>query len=154
MDRDVVLSELASGALDHLLDTVKAHLQLLHSRAVADADKVVARAVEQIATLRRVEVEEDARHHDCLLLQQGVEEGQAVADVDGRVLGQRRLQRRQVQPDVEGGFGSVLVALAEADFVEALEDVVAFLRFRFLVRNDSIDHKTTLRNTYRFEVGL
>lgn len=125
MDGTVELAELAARPLDHPLDAVQPHLQHVQLGPVADAHKVVAGAVEEISPLGRVEVEEDARHHDGALLQQGVEERQAVGDVDQAVLGQRRLQRRQVQPDVEGAVGRLLVARRESDLAQPLQHVVA-----------------------------
>jgi len=86
---------------------------------------MVTRAVEQVPALGGVQVEEDARHDDGFLLEQGVEEGEAVADVELRVGRQRGLERAQVEPDVEGAVGDVLVALVEADVAQAAEDVVA-----------------------------
>lgn len=90
MDGTVELAKLAARPLHHPLDPVQPHLQHIQLGPIADPHKVVAGAVEEISPLGRVEVEEDARHDDGALLQQGVEEGQAVGDVDQAVLGQRR----------------------------------------------------------------
>lgn len=123
-DRAVILSLLTPGSFDHSFDTVHAHFQHLHLGAVADPHIMVTRAVKELSSLGRVEVEEDAGHDDRLLLQEGVEEGEAVGDVDGAVLGQRRIQRGEIEPDVERAVGNGLIAHAEADLVQSLEDVV------------------------------
>ena len=77
---------------------------------------MMARAIEQVAALGRVQVEEDARHDDDLLLEAGLEEVEAVAD------GVR--QAAEVEPDVEGAVGDVPLLEDEADLLEAAEDEV------------------------------
>lgn len=44
-------------------------IQICQRRTEREADKVVARRVEQISTMGRVDVEEDSGDHDCLFLQ-------------------------------------------------------------------------------------
>lgn len=107
--------------LNHTLDTIKTHLQNVHLRTIAQTHKVMARAIEQVTALSRVQIKEDTGHDDDLLGQQGVEEVQAVGDVS--LGGERGVQRGQVQPDVEGGLGHVLHA--EANLMQTLQDVVA-----------------------------
>jgi hypothetical protein len=85
--------------------------------AVAHTNKVVARAIKQISALTRVQVEEDARHHNDLLLQAGLEEVEAVIDAFR--------QRAKVQPDVEGRVGRVVEL--EAHVRQAAENVVALV---------------------------
>jgi hypothetical protein len=46
----------------------------------------MARAVEQITTAGRVQVEEDTRHHNHLLLQTCLEEVEAVGNLIGKTL--------------------------------------------------------------------
>lgn len=75
-----LLSE-ASILLDHSLKSIKTHFEYIHPWAIADTDKVMARAVEEVATLRRVEIEEDARYNDHLLIEARMEEIQAVVDL-------------------------------------------------------------------------
>lgn len=53
----------------------------------------MAGTVEQITTARRVEVEEDARHDNDLLLETGLEEVEAVGDGLGETL--------QIEPPVK-----------------------------------------------------
>ena len=118
---------MSSRALDHPFNSVKTQLQSLHLRTIAEPHKVVAGAIEEVATLGRVEVEEDTRDDNGLFVEQGVEESEAVADVDGRVLGNGRVECGQVQPDIKGGLGPGLVSLSEADIAESLEDIVALL---------------------------
>ena len=88
----VVLSKFASRTLDNSLDSIKTHLQRIHLRTVADTHEMMAWTVEEIATLSWIEVEEDAWDDNGLLLEQSVEEGEPVADVDWRVLWQWRFE--------------------------------------------------------------
>lgn len=48
--------------LQDSLDSVQALLEGLHRRSVGKADEVVARAVKQVPSLSRVQIEENARH--------------------------------------------------------------------------------------------
>lgn len=84
----------------------------------------MARAIEQVAPLRRIEIEEDARHDDDLLLQARLEEFQPVADL--------RWQAARVQPDVEGAVRDMIVLEDEANLLQAAEDEVAFREEVFL----------------------
>ena len=76
----------------------------------------MARAIEEVPPLRGVQVEEDARHDDDLLLEALLEEVQAVADAVR--------QAAEVEPDVEGAVGDVAVVEDEADGAQAAEDEV------------------------------
>lgn len=46
----------------------------------------MARGVEKVTTTRRVEIKEDTRHHDDLLLQTGLEEVETVGNSVGETL--------------------------------------------------------------------
>lgn len=109
--------------LNNTLNTIKTHLQHIHLRPVAQTDKVVTWAVEEITTLRRVQVKEDTRNNNDLLTQQGVKEVQAIGDVSLRRQG--RVERSQIKPDIESSTRDVLDT--EADIVETSQDVVALL---------------------------
>jgi hypothetical protein len=82
----------SDSLVHHTLDAIETHLQDLQLGAVRESDEVMAGAVKQITTTRGVEVEEDARHDNHLLLQAGLEEVQAVGDGAGETL--------EVQPTV------------------------------------------------------
>ena len=77
--------------------------------------------------MRRVDVEENPRYDDSLLLQQLLEERQAV--VEGRG------QRGEVEPDVEGAGGGGMGG--EPEGVEPLEDMVT-LSLEVLLKGDSV----------------
>lgn len=85
---------------DNTLDAIQTLLQHIYSRAVRETHEVMARRVKQVTTTRGVQVEEDTRHHNDLLLQTGLEEVQAVRDGLGQTL--------EVQPQVEGRVRHVL----------------------------------------------
>lgn len=133
---------LSPRTANNSLNTVKTHLQNFHLGAVAQADKVVARAVEQITSLGRVQVEEDTGHDNDLLGQKRIEEVQSIGYVS--FLGKGRVERGQVKPDVEGCLRDVLDA--ETDFVKTLEDKVSLLaevalkRLHFCVYERGLKH--------------
>lgn len=83
----------------------------------------MARTVEQVTSLRRVQVEEDSRHDNDLLAKKSVKEVQTVGYVG--FFGERRVKRGQVEPYVEGCLRDILDA--EADLAKTLEDEIAFL---------------------------
>ena len=83
MNCRIILAVFPSRSLDHPLNPIETLLERLHFRTIAEPHEVVARTVEQVATLGGVQVKEYAWHDDGLLLKQGVEEGEAVADVNG-----------------------------------------------------------------------
>lgn len=58
----------AHSLVNHPLDAVAALLQRLHRRTVREPHHVMARTVKQVPALRWVQVEEDARHDNHLLL--------------------------------------------------------------------------------------
>ena len=93
---------------------------------------MVARGVEEVSTLGRIEIKEDARHHDDLLLEEQVEEAQSIQQ---RFIRQRRLQGREVEPDVERAVRDILAAGTEPNLPEALEDVVPLHLEMSLQRN-------------------
>ena len=68
------------------LNAVESILEHLYSRPVREAHKVVAWAVKQVATSRGVEVKEDARNDNDLLLQAGLEKVETVRDGPGETL--------------------------------------------------------------------
>jgi hypothetical protein len=83
-----------NSLLHHPLNTIKAHLQRLHLRAVTKAHKVMARAIKQIPPLARIQVEKNTGHDNDALLETGLEEVQPVGDGVGEAL--------EIQPQVEG----------------------------------------------------
>ena len=78
---------------------------------------MVARRIEQIATLAGVQVKEDTGHDDDLLLQAGLEEVETVGNRVGQPL--------QVEPEVESRVGHELDA--ETDFAKAADDEIALI---------------------------
>lgn len=84
-----------SSLLDYSLDAIKTHLQNVHSWTVTQSNVLVARRIEQVSSLAGVEIEEDARYDNDLFMETGVEEVETIVDAFG--------ERRQVQPQVEGG---------------------------------------------------
>lgn len=78
---------------------------------------MVTRTVKQVSSARRVQVKEDTRHHNDLLLQTRLEEVEAVADRAG--------ETAQVKPQVESTVGHI--ANVEAHLTEAVNHVVALL---------------------------
>jgi len=103
--------------LDDPLNSIEAHLQNVHSGAVAQSDVLVTRRVEQISSLAGVEVEENTRDNNDLLFQTSLEEVQAVIDA--------LRQRRQVQPQVEGAVGNEWDL--EAHRSQSINDVISLL---------------------------
>lgn len=90
-------------------------IEVLERRPERQPNEVVARRVEEVPAVGGVDVEEDARDDDRLLLEELLEERQTVVERRGEVL--------EVEPDVErrdGRHGDV-----QADLVEPLQDVVA-----------------------------
>lgn len=69
--------------VNYALNAIKTHAQYVHSRAVRQTDEMMARAVEQITTARRVQVEEDAGHDNDLFFQTGLEEVETVGNGRG-----------------------------------------------------------------------
>lgn len=78
---------------------------------------MVAGRVEQIATARRVQVEEDTGNNNDLLLQTGLEEVEAVRDRAGKTL--------EVEPQIESRVRHVLDD--EAHGAQTLHDVVTLV---------------------------
>lgn len=123
-DGMIIHSYLASRLLHDSLNSIHAHLQHFHLGSVTDAHEVMARRVEQITSLGRVEIEENTRHDDGLLLQQGVEERKTVRDVETTIRWKRRVKGGQIEPDIKGTIWNVLVTSVEANFVQARKAVV------------------------------
>lgn len=63
------------GALKDAGHSVDAHVETLERGAEREAHKVVAWGREEVAAVSRVDVEEDARNDDALLLETLLEEG-------------------------------------------------------------------------------
>jgi len=101
----------------HALDAVDALAQRVPLGPVREPAVVVARRVEQVAAALRVEVEENARHHNHLFLETLIEEAQPVLDPLRKVA--------QIQPDVEGRVGDL--PELEAHALQALDHVVALV---------------------------
>ncbi len=70
----------ANSLLDDPLDAIQPFPQHIHPRPIRHPHEMMARRIEQVPTLGRVQVEEDARDDDDLLLEAGLEEGEAVCD--------------------------------------------------------------------------
>ena len=75
-----------NSLVDNALDAVAPLAQRFHLGPIREADEVVARAVEEVAAARRVQVEKDARHDDDLFLQTSLEEVEAVRYSVGEAL--------------------------------------------------------------------
>jgi hypothetical protein len=80
---------------------------------------MMARAVEQITTTGGVEIKEDARNDDNLLLETGLEEVEAIGD------GAR--QTLEVKPQVESTVWHILNH--EAHITQALNNVISLVLF-------------------------
>lgn len=121
--------------VDNTLNSIHAHLEHVHSRTIRQTHKVVARAVKQVTAARGVQVEEDTRNHNHLLLQTGLEEVEAVRNRLGETLqvkpANRHLvpleqpQPRQDNLQVKGRVRHVLDD--EAHLAEASHNVVTLV---------------------------
>lgn len=90
-------------------------VKIFHRRSKGQSNKVMARRVEQVPPVRRVDIEENAGNHNCLLLEQLLKECEAVVE--------RGWQFLKVEPDVKcAGGGNIDV---QAKVVKTLEDMVA-----------------------------
>jgi hypothetical protein len=104
----------------HTLDSIKTHLQHIHLGTVRESHKVVARAVEQVTATRWVEVKEDTRDNNNLLLQAGLEEVKTISDRARKTL------------EVEPAIHPLSVAFKDwkqawADFVSQVEGRVGHI---------------------------
>ena len=68
------------GPLQQPIDSVETHIQVRERRTERDPDEVVAGRVEEVSTVRGVDVEEDSRDHDRLFLEELFEEGLVVRE--------------------------------------------------------------------------
>ena len=73
--RSYVMRLVAPNPLQHPLDGVQPPVQISNWRAEREPDEVVARGVEQVSTVRGVDVEEDSGDHDRFFLKELFEEG-------------------------------------------------------------------------------
>ena len=78
----------------------------------------MARTIEEVASFRRVEVEENSRNYDDFFLQAGLKEVKPVTDLVR--------QPTKVQPDVESTVWDMLLLECEANLLETSDDEVAF----------------------------
>lgn len=78
---------------------------------------MMARAVKQISTSGRVQIEEDTRNNNDLLFQAGLEEVEAVGNMTRQTL--------EVEPDVERAVRHVLDH--EAHVAETLDNIVSLV---------------------------
>lgn len=119
------LHALLLSLLQHPLYRIQSPIQVLQRRPKAQPHIRMARRVEQIPPVRRVDIEEDTRNNNRLLLQQLLKEREPVVYWGWKFL--------EVEPDVEGCGGG------DVDFkmhgFEAGEDVVAFHFEVFLESN-------------------
>lgn len=74
-------------------NAIEPSFQMLHLGAIAQSDKVVTWAVEEIPPFGRIQVKEDARHNDDFFFQTLLEEVQPIIDLCR--------ESTQIQPDVE-----------------------------------------------------
>jgi len=56
-------------------NSVQTHIQILHRRTKREPDKMVTWRIEEVSTVRRVDVEEYPRDHDRFLFEELFEEG-------------------------------------------------------------------------------
>lgn len=123
------------GALEDTGHSVDTHVETLERGAERETHKMVAWGREEVAAVGRVDVEEDARNDDALLLETLLEEGlEAVLDgplhTTGRIktyqaVVERGRQVLQVEPDVEGRLWGNRDL--EAETRKTLEDMVALM---------------------------
>lgn len=105
----------------------------------------MARAVEQVSPLGRVQIKEDPGNNNGLLPKKRIEEVKTIRDIGG--LRERWMDRSQVKPDVESRLGDILDA--EADRVQARQDVVALRAkvdlegFHLLVHERRFKHRNS-----------
>jgi len=66
---------LLPSPLQQIIDSIQPHIQVLERRTEREPDEVVARGVEEVSTVRGVDVEEDSWDHDRLFLEEFFEEG-------------------------------------------------------------------------------
>lgn len=99
----------------------------------------MAGGVEEVAAAGGVQVEEDARDDDDLLLEAGLEEVEAVGDGTGEAL--------QVQPQVEGAVGHVLDD--EAHVAQPPHHVVALVAEVVLQRHHLRLHQRRVQHRHR-----
>jgi len=76
---------------------------------------MMARTIEQISAFTWVQVKENSRNHNHLLLKTSLEEIQSIGDFIGETL--------EIEPEIEGGIRDGLDV--ESHFAETLDDVVA-----------------------------
>lgn len=96
----------------------------------------MARAVEQITSAARVQIEEDARYHNDLLLKTGLEEVQAIVDALGKLV--------QIQPEVKRAVWSVVKI--EAHGLQTVADVIPFHAEMGLERLHLVAHLVGLQH--------
>ena len=97
---------LLPSPLQQVIDSIQTHIQVLEGRPERDPDKVVAGRVEEISTVRGVDVEEDSWDHDRLFLEEFFEEGLAHKNPCGSVEDRREKRgegRRRTRPLFKGG---------------------------------------------------
>ena len=79
----------------------------------------MARTVEKISPLARIQIEENAGDHNDLFLKTGLEEVETVADFRGKTF--------EIEPEVKGAVRDRFDV--EAHGAETRDDVVAFILF-------------------------
>ena len=84
----------------HPPDSVQTLVQVRERGTERDSDKVVARRVEEVSTVRGVDIEEDARDHDRLLFEELFKEGLVWGLVEDRGGGR---EMRHTRPLFKGG---------------------------------------------------
>lgn len=85
--------------LHNPLDPIESLLQRPHLGTIAETNKVMARTIKQVSSFGRIEVEEDARNNNHVLLEAFLEKIKSIAN--------RRGHSTEVQPDVKGRVGHI-----------------------------------------------
>jgi len=125
-----------NSLINNPLNPVTPHLQRLHPRPIREPHKVMTRTIKQIPPLGRVQVEENARHDNHLLLETGLEEVEPVGD--------GRRQALEVEPQVKGRVGDLPDDEAHVaqplDYVIALVAEVVLQGDHFLLDEGRLEH--------------
>lgn len=103
---------------------------------------MMARTVEEVSPVGRVQVKEDTGDDNDLLVQQSVKEVQPIRDVG---LSRKRWSDGcQVEPDIEGGLRNIVDA--ESYVIKALQDIVSLLTEVLLQRLHLRAYKSWLKH--------
>ena len=71
MDEPMPHIELSSSRLlNNFGNCVQSTIKVIQRRAEGKPDEMVARGIEQVSSMRRIDIKEDTRNHDGLLFEQ------------------------------------------------------------------------------------